>query len=66
MFFILHLGAQEFKFIDANISKEDEGIYALVEKYVDLNNQIKEFKKTMMKIQALIDVIRYKKTKRLF
>ncbi len=38
-FFILHLGAQEFKFIDANISKEDEGIYALVEKYVDLNNQ---------------------------
>ncbi len=43
-FFILHLGAQEFKFIDANISKEDEGIYALVEKYVDLNNQIKEFK----------------------
>ncbi|EPI8309923.1 mechanosensitive ion channel family protein, partial [Campylobacter jejuni] len=24
---------------------EDEGIYALVEKYVDLNNQIKEFKK---------------------
>ncbi|EAL1127298.1 mechanosensitive ion channel family protein, partial [Campylobacter jejuni] len=44
-FFILHLGAQEFKFIDANISKEDEGIYALVEKYVDLNNQIKEFKK---------------------
>ncbi|MCW1529297.1 hypothetical protein OLR80_03170, partial [Campylobacter jejuni] len=46
MFFILYLGAQEFKFIDANISKEDEGIYALVEKYVDLNNQIKEFKKT--------------------
>ncbi|EAK5865126.1 mechanosensitive ion channel family protein [Campylobacter jejuni] len=44
-FFILYLGAQEFKFIDANISKEDEGIYALVEKYVDLNNQIKEFKK---------------------
>lgn len=27
------------------MSKEDEGIYALVEKYVDLNNQIKEFKK---------------------
>ena len=28
-FFILYLGAQEFKFIDANMSKENEGIYAL-------------------------------------
>lgn len=44
-FFILYLGAQEFKFIDANISKENEGIYALVEKYVDLNSQIRELKK---------------------
>lgn len=44
-FFILYLGAQEFKFIDANMSKENEGIYALVEKYVDLNSQIRELKK---------------------
>lgn len=44
-FFILYLGAQEFKFIDANISKENEGIYALVERYIELNSQIRELKK---------------------
>lgn len=43
-FFILYLGAQEFKF-DANISKENEGIYALVERYIELNSQIRELKK---------------------
>lgn len=44
-FFILYLGAQEFKFIDANMSKENEGIYALVERYIELNSQIRELKK---------------------
>ena len=44
-FLILSLVAQEFRFIDTNFSKEDKGIYTLVEKYVDINNQIREFKK---------------------
>ncbi|MCZ0771801.1 mechanosensitive ion channel family protein [Campylobacter hepaticus] len=44
-FFILCLRSQEIQFIDINISKENAGIYSLVEKYIDTNNQIKEFKK---------------------
>ncbi|MBM0636444.1 mechanosensitive ion channel family protein [Campylobacter sp. VicNov18] len=43
--FVLCLQAQELRLIDANASKKDEGVYILVEKYIDLNNQIKEFTK---------------------
>lgn len=55
-FFILCLRSQEIQFIDINISKENAGIYSLVEKYIDTNNQIKEFKKMKIKIQVHLRV----------
>ncbi|HEA8164743.1 TPA: mechanosensitive ion channel family protein [Campylobacter coli] len=34
----------EFRLIDTNASVQDKSIYGLVQKYIDLNRQIKEFK----------------------
>lgn len=42
----------EFRLIDTNASAQDKSVYSLVQKYIDLNRQIKEFKKIMMKIQV--------------
>ena len=43
-FLIIQLSAQEFKFLDLNSSKDNENVYFLVEKYVDINKQIKDLK----------------------
>ncbi len=42
--FVFCLQAQELKLIDTNTEQENEGIYSLIEKYIEINNQIKEFK----------------------
>ncbi|TKX29152.1 mechanosensitive ion channel family protein [Campylobacter estrildidarum] len=41
-FFYLH--ADELQLIDANVS-EDSGVYGLIQKYISIDHQIKEFKK---------------------
>ncbi|EDO6581396.1 mechanosensitive ion channel family protein [Campylobacter coli] len=39
------LWGDEFRLIDTNASAQDKSVYSLVQKYIDLNRQIKEFKK---------------------
>ncbi|EKN8326049.1 mechanosensitive ion channel family protein [Campylobacter coli] len=39
------LWGDEFRLIDTNASAQDKSVYSLVQKYIDLNHQIKEFKK---------------------
>ncbi|EIC9874448.1 mechanosensitive ion channel family protein [Campylobacter coli] len=39
------LWGDEFLLIDTNASAQDKSVYSLVQKYIDLNHQIKEFKK---------------------
>ncbi|EJB5889699.1 mechanosensitive ion channel family protein [Campylobacter coli] len=39
------LWGDEFRLIDTNASPQDKSVYSLVQKYIDLNRQIKEFKK---------------------
>ncbi|EGF1190059.1 mechanosensitive ion channel family protein [Campylobacter coli] len=39
------LWGDEFRLIDTNVSAQDKSVYSLVQKYIDLNHQIKEFKK---------------------
>ncbi|QYH11156.1 mechanosensitive ion channel family protein [Campylobacter coli] len=41
--YFLYLG-DEFRLIDTNASVQDKSVYGLVQKYIDLNRQIKEFK----------------------
>ncbi len=41
---ISYIWGDEFRLIDTNASVQDKSIYGLVQKYIDLNRQIKEFK----------------------
>ncbi|HEG0607987.1 TPA: mechanosensitive ion channel family protein [Campylobacter coli] len=41
---ISYIWGDEFRLIDTNASVQDKSVYGLVQKYIDLNRQIKEFK----------------------